>query len=68
MNIKIKKIVMPDKKTTLQSPRNQDWKTVKTETEKINESFTNTLTNNITELNGPIYAGVKLVCDKIIVP
>ena len=35
------------------------------ETEKINMWLTNILIDNITELNGLIYAAVKLVNDKI---
>ena len=36
-NADIKRI-MPEKKTTLPSLRNQDWKTVKSETEKVNDN------------------------------
>ena len=57
-----------EKKTTLPSLRNQDWKTVKTETEKINKLLTNMSMKNITELNEQINAGAKLVCNKIGVP
>ena len=64
MNIIIIKRIMFEKKTTLQLLRNQNWKTVKTETEKINK-LTHIFMNNIMELNKLIYAGVKLVCDKI---
>ena len=45
--------------------RNQDWKTVKSETEKVNYLLTNIPTNVITELNVLIYAGANLVCEKI---
>ena len=34
----------------------------------MNQVLTYTSTNNITELNGLIYAGVKLVCEKIGIP
>ena len=47
---------MSSEKTTLPSLRNIDWKTLKIETNKI---------NNITELNELIYAGAKLVCEKL---
>ena len=39
-----------------------------TETEKTNQVLTYISTNNITELNELIYAGVKLVCEKIGIP
>ena len=55
MNIENLKRVMFEKKIRLPSLRNQDWKTVKAETEKINE-FTHISTNNITELNELINA------------
>ena len=42
---------MSENKTTLPSLRNQDWKTVKTENEKINELLTNMSMNNIAVLN-----------------
>ena len=55
--------------TTLSSLRNQDWKkTVKLEPESVNKSSKNITTNNITEQNGLIYTGVKLVGDKIYIP
>ena len=63
INVEMKRI-MSEKKTTLCSLMNQDWKTVKSETEKINELLTNILTNNITDLNDFIYAGAKLVSEK----
>ena len=55
---------MTEKKTTLLSLRNQDWKTVKSETEKINDLFANIPTNDVTELNDSIYTGAKLVSEK----
>ena len=63
MNIQILKRITFEKKTRLPSLRNQDWKTVKAETGKINE-LTDILTNNITELNDLIHAGAKLLCEK----
>ena len=56
---------MSEKKTTLPSLRNQDWRTIKFETEKVNDLLTNIPTNEITELDDLIYAGAKLVCEKI---
>ena len=61
INVDIIKRIMSEKKTTLPSLRNKDWRTVKSETEKVNDLLTNILTNDITELNDLIYAGAKLV-------
>ena len=55
---------MSEKKTTLLSPRNQNWRTVKSKTEKVIDLLTNISTNKITELNDFINAGPKLVCEK----
>ena len=52
---------------TLPSLSKQEWKTAKVETEKTNKLLTNIPTGNITELNVLIYAGVRLVSDKIVV-
>ena len=41
---------MSEKKPTLHSFRNQDWRTVKFETEKVNDLLTNIPTNDKTEL------------------
>ena len=60
MNIEKSKRIMSEKKTKLQSLRNQDWKTVKAKTEKINKSWTHNYTNNITELNELIYERSKV--------
>ena len=56
---------MNGEKTTLLSLRNIEWRTVKTETEKINRVLNYVSTNNITKLNELIYAGAKLVYEKI---
>ena len=51
-----------------QEPRledSQDWRTVKSETDKVNDLLTNIPTSYITELNDLIYAGAKLVCEKM---
>ena len=55
-------------KITLPSLRNIEWRTVKTETNKINQVLPSISTNNITELNELIYTGAKLVCEKIGIP
>ena len=44
---------MYKKKTRL--PSNQDWKTVKAETQKVNKLLTHISTNDIKELNELIY-------------
>ena len=57
-----------EKTTTLPSLRNIEWRTVKTETGKINQVLTIISTKNITELNELIFAGAKLVCEKVRAP
>ena len=59
---------MNSEKTTLPSLRNIAWRTVKTETNKINQVLPYISTNNITKLNELIYAGAKLVCEKSGIP
>ena len=59
---------MSDKKTTLPSLRNQDWRTIKLETEKSKDLLTNIPTKNIMVLKFLSYAGEKLVLEKIRVP
>ena len=56
---------MYENKTTLLLLRNIDWRTIKVETEKIYDSLIHISTKKITELNELIYAGAKLVCEKI---
>ena len=51
VNVEIMKRIMSEKKTTVPSLRNQDWRLVKSGTEKVNDLLTNIPTNNITELN-----------------
>ena len=53
-------------KTTLPSLRNIEWRTLKIEPNKINQILPSISTNNITELNDLIYAGTKLVCEKMV--
>ena len=55
-------------KTTLPLLRNLEWRTLKTETNKINQILPYISTNNTIELNELIYVGAKSVCEKIGVP
>ena len=59
---------MSSEKTSLPSLRNIEWKTLKIETNKINHILPYIPTNNITDLKELIYAGTKLVCEKIGIP
>ena len=52
---------MNKEKTTLPSLRNIEWRTVKMDTNKINQVLPYISMNNITELNELIYAGAKLI-------
>ena len=54
---------MNREKTTLPSLRNTEWRTVKEETNKINQVLPYVSTNYVTELNELIYAVGKLVCE-----
>ena len=56
---------MNNEKTTLPSLSNIEWRTLNIETNRINHILSYIPTNNITELNELIYAGAKLVCEKI---
>ena len=67
-NVDIIKRTITEKKTTLPSLKNQDRRTLKSETEKVNDLLTNIPTNDITELNDLRYTSEKLVCEKIRVP
>ena len=60
--------IMNSEKTTLPSLRNIEWRALKIETEKTNQILPFIPTNNITDLNELIYAGAKLVCEKIGIP
>ena len=51
-------------KTTLPSIRKIEWRTLKTETNRINQMLPYISTNNISELNDLMYAGAKLGCEK----
>ena len=63
-NLENLKRIMNSAKTTLLSLRNIKWRTLKTETNKINQIQPYISTNNITELNDLIYAEAKLVWEK----
>ena len=62
------KRILNSEKITLPSLRNTEWITVKAETNKVNQLLTCISTNNITKINELIYAGAKLVCEKIGIP
>ena len=55
-------------KTTLLSLRNIEWRTVRTDMNKINQVLPYISTNDITELNELIYEGAKLGSEKIGIP
>ena len=57
---------MNREKINLQSLRNIKLRTLKAETNKINQILSYISTNSITELNELIYAGAKLVCKKTV--
>ena len=59
LNLGNLKRILNSEKTTLPSLRNIEWRTVKAETNKVNQVLTYVSTNNITELNELIYVGAK---------
>ena len=59
---------MDSEKTNLPLLRNIECRTLKIEMNKINQGLPYVSTNYITELNELIYAGAKLVCEKIGIP
>ena len=59
---------MNEKKTTLPSHRNQDWKKVKVETVKVNKLLPNIPVYNISKSNKLIYTRTRLVYDMTGVP
>ena len=67
-NIENLKRIMNSENTTLPSLRNIEWRTLNTETNRINQMLPYISTNKISELNHLIYAGAKLVFEKIGVP
>ena len=68
INVILMKKIMTEKKTILPFLRNEDLKKCKVETEKVNKLLPNVSTGHNTVLNEIIFAGVKLVYDKIVVP
>ena len=64
INAEIMKRITSKKKTTLLSLRNHDWRTIMSETKKLNDLWINIQTK-IRKLNDIIYAGGKLVCEII---
>ena len=68
INLENLKRIMSCEKITLPSLRIIEWRTVKTETNKLNQVLPYISTNNRTELNELTYAGAKLVCEKIRIP
>ena len=62
---RVNKRIMNVNKNILPSLRNQDWKKIKVSTNKVNKLLPNIPMRQITELSKLIYAGEKLVCDKI---
>ena len=63
INVELMNKIMTENKTTSPFLRNEDLKEIKIEAWKLNIPI-----GNINELNKQIYAGAKLVCDKIDVP
>ncbi len=68
ISIELVKKITPEKMTALRSFWNQDKKNVKLETEKIDKLLPNIPTDDITDLNEIIYAGAKIVQEKICFP
>ena len=56
---------MTEKNTTSPPPWNQDWKNSESKTENVNKLSKITRTGHISRINELIYAGAKLVCEKI---
>ena len=65
LNLENVQRILNSENTILPSLRNIEWRTLTIETNKINQVLTHIPTNNIAELNELIYAGAKLVCEKI---
>ena len=68
INLENVKRIMNSEKTILRFLRNIERKIINIETNKINPVLPYIPTNNITELNELIYAGAKLVREKIGIP
>ena len=56
---------MNSERITLSSLRNIEWRIVRAETNIVNQVLTKISMNNMTQLNEQMYAGAKLVCEKI---
>ena len=56
---------MNEENTSFPSLRNIEWGTIKIKTEIVNQLLTNIPTKNITESDKLIYAGAKLVFEKM---
>ena len=65
LNLENLKTIMNSEKIPLSPLKNIEWKIVRAETNKVNQVLTYLSTNNMTELNELIYAGAKIVCEKI---
>ena len=65
INLKNLKKIMNERKITLPSLRNREWRTIKMETKKINQIIRYIPTKSIIEWNELIYAGGKSICEKI---
>ena len=62
INVNLIEKIMTERKITLPSLRNKDWKKVAIETENVNKLLPKNPKSNIIEVNKLIYSGVKLVC------
>ena len=56
---------MSEKETTFPSLRNQDWRTVKSETEEVNDIYRSKRHHGVKQLN---IGRSKLVCEKLVSP
>ena len=68
MNIDIIERIVSEKKPTLPSLRNQDWKTDKDKNWNNKRMINTYLSGKHQEINELVYPGAKLVCDKSHVP
>ena len=57
--------MLTDERKVLLPLRNQDWKKVKLVTEEVNKLHKLISTDDITEVNNLIYAGVKIIIVKL---
>ena len=68
MNCQFLKIETPQNRTTQSKHQHKNKMNTQDGNERLNQVLTYIPTKNITELNELIYAGAKLVCEKIRVP